>query len=138
MFMATKEIPFDPLVEKLSTIEAGLKQNCDTASLKLAKIRKEFEIAHKEFEDCRLELDNFQKTLSPKFSVVRYKPGVTDFYRASYRHFDTSLGKSQSRVVHLGPIKDFEGPEDPNLHVLAKNQIVKYLANNYPGLYDGI
>lgn len=136
--MKSEDHKLDELVSKLTSKEFELQTELDAASIKLAEKRKELDLLNKAFEEKRNQLDQFQKTLAPKFSIVKYNPGSTEFFRASYRHFDQGLGKSLSRVVHLGPIKDFQDVNDPALFSLAKKQIVSYLMRHYPGLYDGI
>ena len=128
----------DELDKKLSSKQFALQVELDSASGELAAIRRKVEALNQLYEARRVELDNFQKVLYPRFSIVRFCPAKTDFFRASFRHFDEVLGKSIARVVHLGPCKDYKDENDPELYSLAKKQIIKYLMKKYPGLYDNI
>ena len=74
--------------------------------------------------------------LNPTFSILPYKPGNTEFYRASFRVTLPGL-ESKPMVVHLGPTSDFpEGPESPELKNLAKQKIITNLMKYYPGYYQ--
>jgi hypothetical protein len=53
-------------------------------------------------------------------------------------NLDPVLGKSVPRVVHLSPSKDFNGKDNPRLLLLAKKQIISYLFNKFPGIYNDL
>lgn len=99
------------------------------------RIRKEYTGELKKLEQLKFEYDQFQRIALPKFHIVTYTPKATEFYRASYRHYDPIQQKSIPRVVHLGPTKEFEGKDDPTLIYFAQVQIVSYLMNKFPGIY---
>jgi serine phosphatase RsbU (regulator of sigma subunit) len=99
------------------------------------RIRKTYNEALKKLEQLRLESDQFQRIGLPKFSIVTYTPKTTEYYRASYRHYDMIQQKSIPRVVHLGPTSNFKGKDDPVLIYFAQVQIVSYLMNKFPGIY---
>lgn len=127
---------FDTLVKKVTSKEFELQTQVDKASLELAKMRKEIDVLNQVYKAKRGELEDFKRMFSPRLSIVRYFPASTEFFRASFRHYDGALGKSIPRVVHLGPSADWKNENDPGLYFLAKKQTVKYLMKRYPGLYD--
>jgi hypothetical protein len=136
--MKTEAAILEELDDKLSTMQLALQVEVDKASIELAAMRRKIEPLNRLYEARLVELDNFHKLLSPRFSIVRYAPANTEFFRASFRFYDQVVGKSMPRVVHIGPIKDYKDENDPELYSQAKKQILKYLMNRYPGLYDSI
>lgn len=126
----------DTLVKKVISKEFEFQTQVDKASLELAKMRKEIDVLNQIFEAKRAELGDFQRMFSPRISIVRYFPASTEFFRASFRHYDVLAGKSIPRVVHLGPSANWESDNDQELYFLAKKQTIKYLMKRYPGLYD--
>jgi hypothetical protein len=124
--------------EVLKTIKDRLfefetKINRQTTEVEL--IREKYNVALNKLEQLKFDLDQFKRVALPKFSIVTYTPKSTEYYRASYRHYDLIQQKSIPRVVHLGPTKDFKGKDDPALIYLAQVQIISYLMNKFPGIY---
>ncbi len=134
MTKTNEAIILDAIFERQRKLEQAVEQLNQEVSIQ----KQAYNRVSKEFEQARFELDQFQRELLPRFSIVTYTPNSTEFYRASYRHLDTVQGKSVPRVVHLGPSKDFNGKDDPRLLLLAKKQIVSYLLNKFPGIYNDL
>jgi hypothetical protein len=132
--MTEQEI--DKILSAISARQLKVETELSILNDKVSKIKQEYNRAMTEFEQKRHELDQFQRALLPKFSIVTYMPNSTEYYRASYRHIDPIQEKSIPRVVHLGPLKDYKGVDDPNLILLAKKQIIAYLSKKFPGTYD--
>ena len=102
------------------------------------RIRKSYNEELKKLEQLKLESEQFQRITLPKFSIVTYTPKTTEYYRASYRHYDMIQQKSIPRVVHLGPTSNFNGKDDPELIHFAQVQIITYLTTKFPGIYADI
>jgi hypothetical protein len=113
--------------------EFETKINLQTTEVE--QIREKYNLALNKLEQLKFELDQFKRVALPKFSIVTYTPKSTEYYRASYRHYDPIQEKSIPRVVHLGPTKDFKGKDDPVLMYFAQIQIISYLMNKFPGIY---
>ena len=122
----------DKLTEQRFELDVELQQIANELSLK----RKELSIIIELFESKKSELDRYVREYCPHFSIVIYAPSKTEYYRASYRLYDRTTGKNVPRVVHLGPVKNFNGKDDPKLLKLARNQITTYIQKTYPGHFE--
>jgi hypothetical protein len=107
-------------------------------TIEVEQIREKYNLALNKLEQLKFELDQFKRVALPNFSIVVYSPKSTEYYRASYRHYDPIQEKSIPRVVHLGPTKDFKGKDDPALIHFAQVQIISYLMNKFPGIYANL
>lgn len=106
---------------------------------KIADVKAKFQ-PRLDFWRDRLNRDKMAKKrswlINPTFSIVSYKPGNTEFYRASYR-LNLPGEPNLSAVVHIGPVSNFpEGPESQQLKNLAKLNIIKAVRKKYPGYYE--
>lgn len=125
----------DKLLFAIKNRHNEFEQKIKFQTFEVEKIREMYNVALKKLEQLKFELDGYKRVALPKFSIVSFTPKKTEYYRASYRHYDPIQEKSIPRVVHLGPTKDFKGKDDPALIHLAQVQIVSYLMNKFPGIY---
>jgi hypothetical protein len=73
--------------------------------------------------------------INPKFSIISFKPGDVEYYRASFR-LQMPGQPNIPMVVHLGPAYEYpDGPETPELKKLARLKIIKFMMKKFPWYY---
>jgi hypothetical protein len=126
------------IIKILTEQQFYLETEVTSLALELSKIQEKYIQASNAYEKKKAELERFQSDVFPKISVICFTPGKTEYYRASYRHFNPIIGKSVPRVVHLGPSKKFKGKQDPELLSLAREKVLSYLMKKFPSIYTDL